>query len=388
MAQRAAPPRRLGRRPVLDGLRGVAVLLVISEHTGLIGHGFIGVDVFFVLSGFLITTLLLEEAERRGAISLRGFYARRARRLLPPLALLGVLTLAVDLLAYRLTGWGIGLKLVSTAGFVNNWVAALNLDHGQALGALNPTWSLAQEEQFYLLWPLALILLLRLGWGPRRLLGVLVLLIGALLLLAPPFVAGLPGFDAYFSPFDRGAELLLGCVGSLLWRYRIVEVHAGRRLTELVMLGLLGAFLWLLLGADPASPRGVYLAAAALTLPALILLVEVPDTLVGRFVGARPLRAVGRISYCLYLIHLLLRNLLVHALGPLPAPEVFGLTLAVALPLAALSDRFIETPIRTGAWAARRARRQAGLGPSGPGRERRRPLPAHRPRTSPIRSSA
>ncbi len=382
------PPRRLGRRPVLDGVRGVAVLLVVGEHTGLLGHGFIGVDVFFVLSGFLITTLLLEEAERAGRISLRSFYLRRARRLLPPLALLGVLALSVDVLAYRLTGWGIGLKLLSTAGFANNWVAALNLDHGGALGALNPTWSLAQEEQFYLLWPLALMLALRLSWGPRRLLGLLLVAIAALLLLGPVLIGGLPRFNAYFSPLDRGAELLLGCLGSLVWRFRMLDLHAGRRLTELTMLALLGAFLWLLLGANPGSPRGIYLGAAALALPALILLVEVPDTLVGRLISAAPLRAIGRVSYCLYLIHLLLRNLLVQELGPLPPVAVFALTLATALPLAALSDRFIETPIRTGrrpGWFAGEDRRS---GRPEPAREGLRRLPAHRPRTSPIRSSA
>ena len=98
-------PRRLGHRPVLDGLRGIAILLVMLTHTGVLPNGYVGVDLFFALSGFLITTLLYEEWDRAGRISLRRFYGRRARRLLPALGLLIAVALIVDLLCYPMTGW-------------------------------------------------------------------------------------------------------------------------------------------------------------------------------------------------------------------------------------------------------------------------------------------
>src|ERR1700749_5223776 len=108
-------PRRLGRRPVLDGIRGIAILLVMLMHTQILANGYAGVDVFFGLSGFLITTLLLEERDRTGRISLRGFYERRARRLLPALGLLLLACVLVNALLYTLVGWPLGDKLLTTS---------------------------------------------------------------------------------------------------------------------------------------------------------------------------------------------------------------------------------------------------------------------------------
>ena len=151
------PPRRLGHRPVLDGLRGVAVLLVVAVHVGLLDSGDIGVDVFFPLSGFLITALLYEEWERHGALSVRRFYARRARRLLPALTMLVVAFAALARLVHTFSATlPKGTLAASTLLFANNWVATLSPAHGRALGPLSPTWSLAQEGQFYLLWPAVL----------------------------------------------------------------------------------------------------------------------------------------------------------------------------------------------------------------------------------------
>jgi peptidoglycan/LPS O-acetylase OafA/YrhL len=144
----------------LDGLRGLAVLLVMLMHTGPLDNGYIGVDVFFVLSGVLITTLLSEEWERTGGISLRRFYERRARRLLPALWLLVAAFVLVALLADPFSSsWPLGRQIATTGLFANNWVTALG--HGRDLGPLSPTWTLAQEAQFYLLWPLGLWMLLR-----------------------------------------------------------------------------------------------------------------------------------------------------------------------------------------------------------------------------------
>src|ERR1700761_5924233 len=124
METRSESPRRLGRRPVLDGLRGVAILLVMLTHTSVLPNGYVGVDLFFALSGFLITTLLYEEWERHDRISLKRFYERRARRLLPALGVLLVLAIVVDSACYSMTGWSLGKKALLSLLFVNNWVAA------------------------------------------------------------------------------------------------------------------------------------------------------------------------------------------------------------------------------------------------------------------------
>ena len=137
MIAQAESPRRLGRRPVLDGLRGLAILLVMLMHTDVLHNGYVGVDLFFALSGFLITSLLYEEWDRDGVIRLQRFYARRARRLLPALGLLIVLALIANAVCYRLTGWPFALKALASAAFVSNWLAATG--HASSLGSFNPT---------------------------------------------------------------------------------------------------------------------------------------------------------------------------------------------------------------------------------------------------------
>ena len=161
-------------------------------HTGVLPNGYVGVDLFFALSGFLITTLLYEEWDRAGRISLRRFYGRRARRLLPALGLLIAVALLVDMLCYPMTGWPFAEKALTSLLFVNNWLAATG--HAGDLGSLNPTWSLAQEEQFYLVWPLVLLLLLRRRARPQFVAALLLIAIGLLIAAAPIGVgAGLLG---------------------------------------------------------------------------------------------------------------------------------------------------------------------------------------------------
>jgi peptidoglycan/LPS O-acetylase OafA/YrhL len=345
---------------VLDGLRGIAVLLVIAEHSELLHNGFMGVDLFFVLSGFLITTLLCEEWERRGRISLKGFYIRRARRLLPALAVLAILAILVELFSYPMTGWGLGAKLASTFGFINNWVAGLG--NSADLGALNPTWSLAQEEQFYLLWPVALVLLLHWRVKPGQIVLLLAAAIGSVLWFEPAIAGHMNQYSDYYDPIDRAAELLLGCLTSLVWRHRMLALAeasapgAGltgwrRGVAELVGLALVFGFVWLLLKALPVDSRWVFLGAAGLAAPGLVLLLQVPGTLVGRCVSAAPLRFIGRVSYSLYLIHLLVRNVLFHVVSGLKDPWwIAALTLLASLALATLSHHFIESPVRSGRW--------------------------------------
>ena len=374
-------PRRLGYRPVLDGMRGIAVLLVMLMHTGVVDNGYIGVDVFFGLSGFLITTLLCEEWERTGRISFRRFYERRARRLLPALVLVVGIFAGFYLAAEPFTGWPLGTRAASTLLFVNNWVVGFG--GSSRLGSLGPTWSLAQEEQFYLIWPLILALLLYRRLPPAAVVGILLGTIVALLALAPLVEQQVPSYDLYFSPLDRGAELLLGCAGAVAWRNRLLAIPDRWRLgvdrwrlgatrwrvgaagrwpgidgvrhlsghrsawRSLLCLALAGAFVGLLFAHHHrrADMVAIYLAANALAVPLIIALLSAPGCLLAKLIGSRPLRYVGRISYCLYLCHLLLHNLLKHYLPGLPVFLYAVLTFSLSFTLAGGSWRLLESRV-------------------------------------------
>ena len=199
-----------GRLASLDGIRAFAVLAVMADHTGLgfARAGYLGVDVFFVLSGYLITTILLDEQDRTGSISLRRFYGRRALRLYPALVL--TCLLALILTPGRVPGASILVALtylqdiaISTGG----WHTGFGLWH---------TWSLAIEEQFYLLWPLAVILGARLG--RRFLIWVAALGAGygvvALWVWFTPTSS--PTSPVYFRPDARAGAILLGCLLALV----------------------------------------------------------------------------------------------------------------------------------------------------------------------------
>jgi peptidoglycan/LPS O-acetylase OafA/YrhL len=354
--------RQLGQRPALDGVRGVAVVLVIAVHVGLLRSGDIGVDVFFPLSGFLITALLYEEWERHGALSLRRFYARRARRLLPALTMLmvafAVLSRLVPTFSATLPRW----TLVGTTSlFANNWVATFSPAHGRALGPLSPTWSLAQEGQFYLLWPVVLAILLR--WRRRTsfVLGVLGVSILVLVAAVPLVRHAYSAYGAYTSPLDRSAELLLGCAAAILWRERLLPSLFRRPIIGWVALaGLVGVL------AEGTKPQHTsYLAAAVLaTLLILSLLTDsqtgsVSDRPLRRIarraggvlsaaLGSTPLRSTGKVSYAIYLYHLPIYYLLMNY-APGRSHYFYGaIVLALSLLAAACSWNFLESPINHG----------------------------------------
>ena len=352
-------PRRLGHRAVLDGLRGVAVLLVIGVHVGLLHNGYVGVDVFFALSGFLITSLLYEEWEDRGQISLRGFYARRGRRLLPALTVLvtAFATLSALVETFRTTAPA-GTVVGTTLLFVNNWVTTLVPAHGRALGPLSPTWSLAQEGQFYLLWPLVLWILLRRGARAPVVLGVLALSILALLAAVPFAHHAYPSYNTYTSPFDRSAELLLGCVAAILWRERYLPSRVMRPVTA--WLAAAGLALVLAEAGPPYHPW--FLIAALLAGLLIVSLLTAGDTDAARgsrfsrvaagaagslsaALGSRPLRFTGQVSYGIYLYHLPIYYLLLHYV-PGRSRYFYGpAVLAASLLAATASWKLMERPI-------------------------------------------
>lgn len=364
MVAQSESPRRLGRRTVLDGLRGLAILLVMLMHTDVLHNGYVGVDLFFALSGFLITSLLYEEWDRDGVIRLQHFYARRARRLLPALGVLIVLALIANTVCYQLTGWPFAVKALASVTFVSNWLAATG--HGASLGSFNPTWSLAQEEQFYLLWPPLLLLVLRRGTGPRQVAMLLAAAIVLLLVLAP--IGRGHGYGIYYSPAARSAELLAGCLAAVAWRHRLARLPecalarlpvrmrsvaagtTGLRATLAMVLACL--LMGLLLDRELPSVEA-YLSTCGIGIGLIVLLLGAPASLPARALSLGPLRFLGRISYGLYLFHLLVRNVVYHYL---PAGSVYvnaAVTFAISIGLATLSWRLVESRVLYGSASER-----------------------------------
>jgi peptidoglycan/LPS O-acetylase OafA/YrhL len=348
----------LAYRPDIDGLRAIAVTMVVAAHAGLPGvdGGYAGVDVFFVISGFLITSILLREQARDGRISLAGFYARRIRRILPPLALTIVVTLALG--ALLLTPMGEQQDLAQSAlaatGFVSNiYFMQANTGYFAAPAqfmVLLHTWSLGIEEQFYLVWPLALIgaaaLATRWGLSPRRLLtpvlvgGSLLSFVGCLVILERSQSAAF-----YFAPF-RAWELGIGALLALA-PLNALRPRAGA-LLGLVGLAAIGATT-VVMGPGQNFPIAALLAVAG-GVAVLAAGVLAPSGPASRLLSTRPFVAVGKVSYAWYLWHWPLLSLCrIHDLG---APSLVRDTalVLVALGLAFLTRLLVERPSR-GRWA-------------------------------------
>jgi peptidoglycan/LPS O-acetylase OafA/YrhL len=359
---------RSARVPALDGLRGVAVAGVLVFHGGLTwaGGGFLGVSTFFTLSGFLITSLLLVEHETTGAIALTRFWARRARRLLPALALaiagilvLGVLT-ARGQQAVRLPG-----DAVSALLYVANWRFVLGDQSYAALFAepspLQHAWSLAIEEQFYLLFPLLVIGVLGHVRSARRGLALVVgaLTIGSVVLSG--LLVSVVGADTtrvYYGTDTRAAELLVGAllacaIGgrplALTRKGKRVLARIGTAAFALVLAG------WVALDVDTSLLYRGGLGAYGLLTAVVIAAAHVPGP-VRRLLSREPLRSLGLVSYGVYLYHWPVFLWVSPDRTDLDGAPLFALRVAITLTLAAASYRFVEQPIRTGArWRTRPA---------------------------------
>jgi peptidoglycan/LPS O-acetylase OafA/YrhL len=322
---------RLGHRPGLDGLRGVAILFVICVHlnSGWFGAwGSVGVGLFFVLSGFLITSLLLEEHDRTERIDLRAFYVRRARRLFPALA---VLLITVGMLYYVL-GWPMR-NLIAVAFYFSNVAEAA----GRSLPLLDHTWSLAVEEQFYFVWPLVMILALAAAGRRGLLLGAAS--IGSAAALAFRFSEwdGSPAISTAIrvSFHTNAAGLLVGCALAawMVGRRVPTDTHPVAATLALACAGLVGLF-------GPRLGWGILAAPAAYVAGALAIwwLVRGPSA---GWLGSRAMRFIGRRSYGYYLWHVPAIALAAHFTSN---RAWWFMALLIALGVAELSWRFVERP--------------------------------------------
>jgi peptidoglycan/LPS O-acetylase OafA/YrhL len=316
--------RRLGHVPALDGLRGVAIAIVVSYHYwNWPRGGWLGVDLFFVLSGFLITTLLLEERADQGRIRLRAFYLRRGRRLIPALAVLLVTYLVIDAIRGR-----DALGLVAHWGFYTANIYEAFWP-GVALNnvGLNHLWSLAQEEQFYLVWPAALLAVAKLRQPAR----VLIALALALAVYRAGLVLdGATGIRIYFGP-DTHADGLV--IGSALAFAR----QSGKQFTPSSTDAAVTAALCVPLVALSASIPSTQM--LVLPLFELAAVVFVAAAVAGTLRFPKPLIWLGGISYSLYLWHYALLHWAFHGNHRLVA-------LAASFGVAYASTRWVERPLR------------------------------------------
>lgn len=338
-------------RPEIDGLRAIAVAAVILFHAGfaLFSGGFVGVDVFFVISGFLITSIIVEDL-KTGRFSLLRFYERRARRILP--ALFTVMAACVPF-AYMLLSpddlKDFAQSLAAICLFASNvlfWSESGYFDTQAELKPLLHTWSLAVEEQFYVVFPLLLLAAWRLGRG------VLLALIGAIavasLFTSVDEVRNFPSAAFYLLP-SRSWQLLVGALASFFadrWQAADVRPPAVRLAGEAVGWGGMAMIVLALFLFDERTPFPGLNAALPTLGTTLVLLGASDRTSVGRMLAWRPLVGLGLISYSAYLWHQPLFAFTKHALlAELPTDLAIVLC-AVTIVLACLSWRYIEQPFR------------------------------------------
>ncbi len=376
------PPAQKEFRRDIEGLRAVAVLAVVLFHAGVpgLGGGFVGVDVFFVISGFLITGLLWREVGSTGTVSLRRFYGARARRLLPASAIVGVVTMIASVvLLPPLQIKTVSIDAITSALYVSNyWFAATGINYFGKDSLLSPSpfqhyWSLGVEEQFYLLWP---VMIIGTAWLIRRMrrnkdrpatpaserpflatLAVVAIVSFALSLVVTYVVPPM----AYFSLPTRAWQLAVGgliALTAVQWRRLPARLAA--------IAGWLGLAM-ILLACIKLSATTIYPGVAALwpTLGAALVIAAgcaAPSQGCGRVLGLSPMGAIGRMSYSWYLWHwpvLVLAPLLIgHSMGL--AERLAAVVISAGL--AVMTLRFVENPLRFSDRIRRSPRASLGLG--------------------------
>ena len=344
----ATPAFKLGHRSELDGVRGISILLVLFLHLGIgLPGGFLGVDIFFVLSGFLITSLLVEEWDHKGSISLKAFYIRRVLRLMPALLALLIVTGCYALFFLdQAKAAGVYQGILLTLSYVSNWIFAFY--PSVRVGPLGITWSLAIEEQFYLVWPILLSLALKLRVRRRTILLVLIFAIAAVAMHRRAlFGGGASVTRLYYATDTRADALLIGCLAALLLSWNLIPQSKYLRPVMHAFALVAVAFVAYLAGTsamqDAVLYRGFFTLVSLAIGVALIVLMMWPSNLVLSLLRFPALRWIGRVSYGLYLWHWPVREFMtsdIHKASPARIVCIGGLALGIT----ALSFYLVEKP--------------------------------------------
>jgi peptidoglycan/LPS O-acetylase OafA/YrhL len=353
--------------PALDGVRAISILGIMANHGGFAwaDGGVISVNVFFVLSGFLITMLLMKEWTRSGTIRLRAFWARRARRLLPALfLLLGGIAIYIRVFAPNGSQPEFRADGLSTLFYFSNWHLILsNQDYFRQVSAPSPllhTWTLAIEEQFYLVWPIVVVVVLKLTRSARVLLGVAVAgVLASATEMAWLFHQGVNASRLYYGTDTRAQDILTGAaLGILLsWRPPASSRRQRSGFSALAIAGMaVFALEWIKInGAPDITYRGGFLVADLMVALVICGVTMAPASLPARVLSFGPLTFVGRISYGLYLWHWPIFLVLDHARTGLEGWSLFALRVLVTFVIAVLSWYLVETPVRRMTFASWRS---------------------------------
>ena len=356
----------MGYLPGLDGIRAIAILGVLLYHADLdwLPGGFLGVDVFFVLSGFLITSLILEQFDRTGHLDFGRFYLGRARRLLPALMLLlavcGVLVATI----YRDAAFQFARDALASVFYVNNWHYIFSeQSYFEFIGRpplLQHLWSLAVEEQFYLVWPaIAYLVVRRLGRRGVSAVAVGLAIASTLWMAVLAAANGYPELAdpsrAYFGTDSHAMGLLVGAALATIWRPGRVRTSVPPMARGVLLTAGIGAIVaiaafYSLVGEyTPWLYRGGFLL-LAMVVALLIVAASHPALPLGRALGSQPWRYIGQRSYGLYLWHWPVFLVTRPGLDtPLDGIALFVVRMALTFGIAELSFRFVEMPIRRGA---------------------------------------
>lgn len=366
---RQRPGTQIGveQQPALDGVRAIAVGAVLLFHAGFgwIGGGYLGVSVFFTLSGYLITSLLIAEHGATGRVDVARFYTRRAKRLLPA-SLLWIAVVSVLAAFGAFSGvpslrrdlWGAALQ-------VFNWVklasgesyADLNAAAAGVRRPLDHFWSLSVEQQFYWVWPLAFVGLVRLMRTRRGIPTLGVAVVAAVCCAAAPVIAVVWGPDAaYWATPARLAEILVGALLACVLAGRVVPT-AWAWLAPVGLAVILVACVLFPDGSGPAYQG--WLPAVAVVSAAMITGLQ-PAAWPRRALAVRPLVAVGRLSYGIYIIHWPVYVVVDRQVWGLPAVVDLAVKWIITGVLAVLSYRLVESPLRSSAWLVPRRALAAG----------------------------
>jgi peptidoglycan/LPS O-acetylase OafA/YrhL len=353
-------------RPDVEGLRAVAIAIVVLAHAelGFGAGGFVGVDVFFVISGFLITQALVAELDRTGRVGVARFYARRVKRLMPQvLAVIAAVVVAAWLLLSPVAADAVAADVVAAGAYAMNWhLSAEAVDYFASGGSDQPLdhlWSLAVEEQFYVVWPLLLVVL---AWRRRLLLPALCVIAAASFLYAAEQVRVAPE-AAYYSAFARAWELGLGALAAVLLAGRCAGPRTAAACGGLGLAAIAAATVAFGEGTPFPGP-----AALVPTLGAVALIAAGTGerrAWVTRSLMLSPVRWLGRVSYAWYVWHWPVLVFAGVGLGALPGWARGAVALASLGP-AWLTYRWIEEPLRRSTLHLRRPRVTLAAGLAGP----------------------